>query len=111
MTGRLRRSSTRKLSEWLETEGMVMVEAVEVTEELEVSLWEVVEVMEAVEVTTTHSTTEEEEDTVAVKEEVTEEDKEEDLVEEWEEAETGTDSVEVMLLLSGEVLIKAGGRN
>jgi len=75
--------------------------------------------MEAEEVTTIHSTTEEEEVMVEVKEEVTEEDKEEvteedkgeDLVEEWEKVETGTDSVEVTLLLSGEVLTKAEDRN
>ena len=74
----------------IKTEGVV-----EVMEELEVNPWE------DVEVTTTHSTIE-----VG---EVTEEVKEEDMEvrgEEWVEVEIEMDSVEVMLLLSEEVLTK-----
>ena len=76
-------------------------EEVEVMEELEVNPWEDVEVMEEVGVTTTHSTIE-----VG---EVTEEVREEDMEvrgEEWVEVEIEMDSVEVMLLLSEEVLTK-----
>jgi len=85
----------------IKTEGVV-----EVMEELEVNPWEDVEVMEEVGVTTTPSTIE-----VG---EVTEEVREEDMEvrgEEWVEVEIEMDSVEVMLLLSEEVLTKAADRN
>merc|ERR1712025_467242 len=85
----------------IKTEGVV-----EVMEELEVNPWEDVEVMEEVGVTTTRSTIE----VVEVMEEVKEEDMEA-RGEEWVEVEIEMDSVEVMLLLSEEVLTKAADRN